>query len=380
MLAIRKTVLLLALIAVAIGLFRSPPASRFSVGFRPPTAPSGTAAEPVYRTQFMGRSEGLSVHSPTIVEMENGNLRAFWFGGSREGAADVAIRSSVFDGATWSNDQPVIDRALTQEPQRRYVGKLGNPTVMRADDGRLMLFYVTASYGGWARAAINLIVSDDNGRTWSAPKRLITSPFMNVSTLVRSPPFYFDDGTIGLPVYHEFAAKFGELLRLDRDGTVLHKQRLSWGRYSLQPMIIPTDRDRAACFLRRAGWAPRKIMSLRTEDGGATWTPPHFTDQNSPSAPVAGVALDDGNVLIVFNNTTHERDNLALAITKDHGRTFRILHHFEKDVFVPDEADSGVSYPTLITTANGDFHLVYTYFREKIKHVHFNRAWLEQLR
>jgi predicted neuraminidase len=36
------------------------------------------------------------------------------------------------------------------------------------------------------------------------------------------------------------------------------------------------------------------------------------------------------------------------------------------------------SYPYLIQTKNGDFHLVYTWNRSFIKQIWFNQAWIDQ--
>jgi predicted neuraminidase len=36
------------------------------------------------------------------------------------------------------------------------------------------------------------------------------------------------------------------------------------------------------------------------------------------------------------------------------------------------------SYPSLIRTARGEFHLLYTWNRAYIKHVRFNQAWLDE--
>ena len=49
------------------------------------------------------------VHSATATEIAGGRIRAFWYGGSREGASDVAIYSSVFDRARarWSRETVV---------------------------------------------------------------------------------------------------------------------------------------------------------------------------------------------------------------------------------------------------------------------------------
>ena len=46
------------------------------------------------------RQPGQAVHAASIVELNDGRLRAVWFSGSREGAGDVSIRSAVMDAAS----------------------------------------------------------------------------------------------------------------------------------------------------------------------------------------------------------------------------------------------------------------------------------------
>ena len=41
-----------------------------------------------------------SVHAASLIALKDDSLRAFWFAGSREGAADVVINSAVFDPHT----------------------------------------------------------------------------------------------------------------------------------------------------------------------------------------------------------------------------------------------------------------------------------------
>ena len=43
-----------------------------------------------------------SCHASTVVEHEPGRLLAAWFGGDREGAPNVQIWGSAFDGTKWS--------------------------------------------------------------------------------------------------------------------------------------------------------------------------------------------------------------------------------------------------------------------------------------
>ena len=145
----------------------------------------------------------------------------------------------------------------------RHVRKIGNPIVYRHPDGRLWLFFVTVSVGGWAGSSISLAESADNGETWSRARRLVTSPFFNLSTLVKGSAFRYADGTIGLPVYHEFLGKFGEMLRIGSDGRILDKTRFTSGRHALQPEIaVPSARRRAVGMLRYAGDAPRRVLYM----------------------------------------------------------------------------------------------------------------------
>jgi len=83
-----------------------------------------------------------SVHAASLIALKDGGIRAFWFAGSREGAADVSIYSSTFDSksSSWSAPVVVIDRVNAEKALSRYIAKLGNPVPARMADGRLQLF------------------------------------------------------------------------------------------------------------------------------------------------------------------------------------------------------------------------------------------------
>ncbi len=167
----------------------------------------------------------VQTHAASLIELKDGKTRAFWFSGSREGARDVAIHSAVFDPQTkqWSREEIVATRQSAQRSLRRYVSKLGNPVCARAPGGELWVFYVTVSVGGWSGSSVSMQSSKDDGETWSGARRLITSPFLNLGTLVKGAPFYYADGTVGLPIYHELFGKMGEIARLDANGQLLYK-------------------------------------------------------------------------------------------------------------------------------------------------------------
>lgn len=374
-----------ALLAAALAVFAGLTLRIFSApapaGFSPPraTAPAPSASEPFYRQQLLPNSTARSVHSATAAEISGGRLRAFWFGGSREGASDVAIYTSVFSPlqGTWSPERALITRESAQRHLQRYLRKLGNPAVGRDRNGRLWLFFVSVSVGGWGGSAINVMVSDDEGETWNAPRRLVTSPFLNISTLVRSSPLQFSDATIGLPVYHEFLGKFGELLRLDAEGRAMQKTRLSWGRSSLQPVIVPWSESEAAGFMRYAGDRPGRILMIRTNDAGAHWSAPVKTALPNPGAAVAAVLLAHGPLVLAFNNSEDHRDDLSLAYSQDRANTWRIAHRLEGGSATPKGLLPEYSYPWITQDGAGNIHLLYTWRRTHIKHVQFNVAWLE---
>ena len=167
------------------------------------------------------------VHSPSVAELSGGRLLAVWFGGAREGAGDVAIYAARWDGSGWSRPEMLVDRQATERELGVRLRKLGNPVVYRGPNGRTWLFHVAVSIGGWSTSTIVFRVSDDDGTSWTPARRLVTSPFLNLSTLVRGRPLAYADGSLALPVYHELAGKFGELLRLDAAGRVRAKTRIT---------------------------------------------------------------------------------------------------------------------------------------------------------
>ncbi len=337
--------------------------------------------QPLYHSSFASNAITTEVHSAGAVELSNGDIRAVWYGGSREGNTDVAIYSNVWSAASkkWGQETVAIDLAATRLGGKRLVRKLGNPVITRANNNQLWLFYVSA-VGGWATSSINLSISRDEGKSWEAPKRLITSPAFNLSTLVKGNPIHFKDGTIGLPVYHEFLAKYGELLRLDNRGRVIDKTRLAWGRDSLQPVIMPYSEQEALSLLRYAGDPPNRILEQYSDDAGLSWPEPIKTDLPNPNAAITGISINGGKrLLMVFNNHPEERDKLTLAISENHGTSWKSVHVFERWDDEWEGKNQGYSYPSLIQATNGDFHLVYSWNVKKIKHVHFNQAWLETL-
>lgn len=344
------------------------------------TNPFSTQEKPMMRSQFASHRVTPMVHSATAIETKSGKLMSFWYGGQREGSKDVAIYKSNFDPNlnTWSQETVVITRATLQKSEIRYIKKLGNPVVGRAPGGRLWLFFVSVSIGGWSGSTINLAWSDDEAQSWHSVQKLIESPFFNFSSLVRTPPLFFQDGSVGLAIYHEIMGKFGEFLFIDEQGNVTNKARMSWGRDAIQPMVIPSSTTHAANFMRNSGDGARKVWRSETKNSAQSWSTPEQIDLPNPNSAVAGLRLSNADILLALNNSPDERDDMSLVLSKDNGKTWRTLYAFEQEKSTPGGHEHEFSYPCLIQTKDGNYHLFYTWYKTHIKHIQFNQAWLNQ--
>src|SRR5690554_1371843 len=145
--------------------------------------------------QFYAASDmvGRMVHAPSMVELPDGKIRAFWFAGSREGAQDVSINTAVFDPklGRWLAETVAVERQWLNAQMGRYTRKLGNAVPVLDADGRMRLFVVAVSFGGWASSRIMVLNSYDLGETWQFSTELKTSPLLNISTLVKTPPIQY---------------------------------------------------------------------------------------------------------------------------------------------------------------------------------------------
>ncbi len=417
-----RPILALAVAAVFTTAYWSqPPVSE--AAFMAPEIPPGVMDEaPYHDSDFVTQTLDLFTHAATLTTLNDGSMMAAWFGGTREGARDVKIYSARYNPVTreWGQNDVLAERDQTEQAVDRMIRKLGNPVLGQAPDGKLWLFYVSVSVGGWAGSAINYMVSEDLGTNWSTPKRLVTSPFFNVSTLVRGNPVFHADGSIGLPVYHESMGKFPEYLRLDRDGRILDKARIDHGRRTLQPDVVALSPTQAIAVLRYAGEPPNRMMISESSASGLQWSEPLVTEIANPNSGLAAIRYDEDEILLALNDLERGRHRLSLFLADNklrHWRRVKVIEqapsdgdHLPTDLFrehitaefLKSDNDSHASrlgdylaqldqrmceeegcefkydYPYLTQSDDGRFHLIYTWNKSMIKHVTFNRAWLEQ--
>ena len=401
------------------------PVAKTSLPIQQPGKPPALGQAPRFDAQFVSSAPGKAVHAPSVAELRDGSLRAVWFSGSREGAGDVTVQTAVLSMANqrWSTETTLFTRAQLERGLWRYVKKIGNPVIARAPDGSLNLWMVNVSIGGWAGSAITWSRSDDDGQSWSAPKRLVTSPFLNFSTLVKSAPVAMADGSLSLPVYHEFVTKFGEVLHINAQGQVTDKTRIPGSQTSLQPVVLVAGPLSAKAYMRagHGGWA----VSSSTGDAGKTWAVVSTMNLPNPDSALAGLVDHQGASWLALNPTAWGRQSLALmkaggdgkfdaakawfvegtpgadASQKQPAANLSVKDHsalLARELKAQGASDADMeayvasaarqlcgstrcvqefSYPYLLQSQNGAMHLVYTWNRTRIKHIRFDHATVD---
>jgi predicted neuraminidase len=309
-------------------------------------------------------------HASSLAEDDDGRLSAAWYAGSREGARDVEIWFSTHDAYGWSPPRVIATATGTAQENGASVRKLGNP-VLFAVGKRLHLWFVSVSIGGWSGSSINHKSSDDGGVTWSPAVKLITSPFFNIATLVRTPPVVMTNGELGLPIYHELFGSRGEWLRLDALGSILGKVRMSSPDAGLQPAVVAIDERRGLALLRSADRQTGKVMVNVTTDAGASWRQSPSLPINNTDSSIALLRLRSSRLLLAAN-PQRGRNKLQLFISDDDGSSWKPARTIEDD---PDPGGQ-YSYPALLQTHDGRIHLTYTYQFRTIAHAAFTEASL----
>jgi len=320
-----------------------------------------------------------TAHAVALMQGEQ-QFSAIWFQGSREGATDIVIKKMDFalSEGKWApiGDLPT-DFLSSESVSRQFVPHqgvktLGNTIQLRDGDFEQLLVTVV-SIGGWAMSSIASLVVDD-GLVVSAQK-LNLSPFLNRSHLVRSATIQFSNGDIGIPAYLELGNAYGELVRLDGNNRVVAKSRMGQGRYGIQPLILPLTATHAISLMRNFD-GKNQVYRSQSHDGGRTWTQPDpIADLPNPNAPVAGVTLSDGSMLIAFNDSATNADQLSLGVSRDGGDTWQRIY----DLPVEENSPVGaMRYPAMSRMSNGDIILAFSYGGKKgVRIMQFNENWVK---
>jgi predicted neuraminidase len=133
----------------------------------------------------------------------------------------------------------------------------------------------------------------------------------------------------------------------------------------IQPSIIYLGGKHLRMYARSRSLAS-KIAVADSMDDGLTWTQARYLDLPNNNSGIDAVALKDGRVVMIFNNTTVGRTPLNLAVSTD-GEHFHVFATLEDTV-------GQYSYPAIIQNPDGSLEMTYTWQRKTIKYVHLPLA------
>jgi alpha-L-rhamnosidase len=308
-----------------------------------------------------------SAHASTIAETPAG-LIAAWFGGTREGANDVCIWASHLEKNKWT--APFIIAEGIINDTLRYA--CYNPVLYQVPGGELILFYKigpnVAGWTGW------MMRSKDNGKTWS-PREALPTGFLGP---IKNKPLMIDGKLVcpsstekdGWKVHFEITSDLGKTWTktIDiNDGKIVS---------AIQPSILTYSDGRLQVLCRSKN---RTVNESWSTDRGKTWSAMTASALPNNNSGTDAVTLKDGRQLLVYNhvkpapelpNGKGARTPLNVAVSKD-GKAWSAA------LILEDSPISQYSYPSVIQTKDGLVHIVYTWRRERIKHVVIDPKKLE---
>ncbi len=295
------------------------------------------------------------VHASTILKIGDGEFLCAFFGGTKEGRDDVKIYISRFSEGKWN--EPSVVATGNGVP-------CWNPVLFKYDD-KIMLFYKTGKpIPKWFTM---IIVSYDNGKSWSEPEQLVPGDIGGRGP-VKNKPILLKDGAIVAPASIETSLCWDCFTDISYDGGK------TWNKSKFVPfnhikaegkgMIQPTlwESDGKIYMLTRS--SESRVMRSVSSDGGKTWSEAKKTELLHNNSGLDCVKLNDGRIVIIYNpipSSWGDRNIIAYAQSSDNGNSFSPCKIIEKS----EDTDAEFSYPAVIAD-DKNIYITYTHNRKNI--------------
>ena len=284
-------------------------------------------------------------HCSSIVEAPNGDLLVSWYGGSYESSDDqVLFLSRRKKGSRFWSKPEILIRSPGKPP--------GNAILFLDKLSRIWLV--------WGR--MEGTQPRLRGTGWE--DRLFYHD--TLGWLPRNLPIFLADGTLVAPLSDQLnghGVDWSFFLSTKDNGTTWTRNGIMKG--DEQPTFIERSEGSLLAYLR----SRPNILASESRDGGKTWSEPAPTQWKNPNAGIAMRRLRNGHVILVFNNQDDARTPLHIALSLDEARTWSRPFELETN---PGE----YSYPSILETADGRIHIIYTFRRYSIKHLEMSEDWL----
>ncbi len=373
-------------------------------------AVDGVSGDPFFESEFVFPFDSQHNHAPGIAELANGDLIVSWYRGSGERKADdvIVLGSRRKAGASeWS--EPFVMADTPGFPDC-------NTAMMTDAKGRLMLVWPVIIANTWESALTRVRVSDspigDGCPKWNQDDTILLKPddfsqdaipvleqlmktfdgqltdkqkqvvneakaklsdklYQRLGWQPRCKPVTLPSGRILLPLYTD-TFSMSIMAISDDHGKSWFASNPILGFGAIQPTVLRRRDGSIVVYMRENGYTGRVRMSESSDDG-MTWNPVVSSELPSPGSGLDGVRLENGNWVLVYNDTKEGRNRLAISLSTDDGATWTATRHLE------DQPSGSYHYPCVMQAKDGSIHAVYSYFCDQgktMKHVKLNEEWI----
>ncbi|MBI3838092.1 MAG: exo-alpha-sialidase [Planctomycetia bacterium] len=372
--------------------------------------PSVAEAAAEYREELIFPLNPQHNHAPGVVECPNGDLLVSWYRGSGERSADdVAVLGSrrTKGASTWS--EPFVMADFPGFPDC-------NTCMMIDKHQKLWLFWPIILDNHWESALTNYRTSKDytaagspkwdwQGVIWLKPadfkdkamdllrenlarrqqplsdriqaykegleKRLGEKLAQRLGWQPHCKPTVLSTGRILLPLYSD-TFSFSLMAVSDDEGQTWYASEPLIGFGNIQPAVLERKDGSLVAYMRENGPLD-KIRVSESKDQGLTWGPVGALEIPNPGSGLDAVRLANGHWVLIYNDSTSGRNSLAVSLSEDEGKTWKLTRHLER------HPKGSFHYPSIIQGPDGTIHAVYSYFVEEgksMKHAAFNEDWI----
>ena len=370
-------------------------------------------------------------HGSCIVECPNGDLLACWYNGSGERTADDVkiIGSRLRKGSDkWTEPFlmadtpgfPDCNACMVIDPRRRLW--LFWPVILDNHwESALTLYKVSRDFQQavgppkWEQEKTLFLkpgpefaaaVERDLDKQWDpaaqaaiaagVEERLIAflkrthedakvTLKVRLGWMPRVHPFILDGKRLIVPLYSD-RFDFSMMAITDDSGQTWTCSEPLVGPGNVQPSLALRKDGTLMAFFRDNGPPPHRVMVSESKDRGMKWSLARDIDLPNPGSGLEVLRLKSGRWLLIHNDPERGRHSLAVSLSEDEGRTWKIAQHLERD----DREGGGAgsySYPSIIQAKDGSIHATYSYTPnaanairegkgESIKHVRFTEEWV----
>lgn len=289
-------------------------------------------------------------HASTILKQRDGTLIAAWFGGTREGADDVAIWCSVRKDGVWS-----VPKKVSTEPDVPH----WNPVLFAIEDD-VWLFYKTGKQIPYWETQV--VVSKDGGVSWSKPCAVVEGDTSGGRGPVKNKPLRLSNGRILAPASTEQGV-WRPFVDVYENGAWTKKWMPVVGENAerinlIQPTLWEYPEGHVHALMRtNQGY----IYRSDSTDYGETWVPVYPTDMPNNNSGLDCVRAADGRLYLVCNPIGSDwglRSPLTLYTSSDNGASFEKVLDLETE-------QGEYSYPAIVSAENR-LYITYTWKRQKV--------------